>query len=194
MSSQRRSRSRSSSSDDEKKKPKAPPGPPSLHYQIAYQQSSLVVTVIECKVIWKSKKSKIKLIGNVRTWRKLTLLAERQMELLRFIFYQETTNQRKLKLSKIVWIMFLMKTSGSRYFPSYFPEWFMLYLWNQVPYNDVGTKTLIFQVFDWDRFSKNDPIGEIKIQLGQLDISKPLQEWRVLQAITGKVRILGFQI
>jgi len=56
----------------------------------------------------------------------------------------------------------------------------------QVPYSDIGTKTLIFQVFDWDRFSKNDPIGEIKIQLGQIDLSRPLQQWTVLQAMTGK--------
>ena len=49
-SMQRRSRSRSSSSDDEKKKSKAPAGPPSINYQIVYQQSSLIVTVLACKV------------------------------------------------------------------------------------------------------------------------------------------------
>ena len=56
QSKPRRSRSRSSSSDDEKKKPKAPSGPPSLHYQITYQQSALVVTIIECKVCIKKEK------------------------------------------------------------------------------------------------------------------------------------------
>ena len=54
----------------------------------------------------------------------------------------------------------------------------------QVPHSELKSKTLIFQVFDWDRFSKNDPIGEVKIQLGNIDVSKPLEEWRVLQPIT----------
>ena len=59
QSKPRRSRSRSSSSDEEKKKPQAPPGPPSLHYQIMYQQSALLVTIIECKVTNSKKKHPI---------------------------------------------------------------------------------------------------------------------------------------
>ena len=44
------------------------------------------------------------------------------------------------------------------------------------------------QVFDWDRLSKNDPLGEVKLQLGYFDLSKSLNEWRQLQAYSGKVR------
>ena len=31
----------------------------------------------------------------------------------------------------------------------------------QVPYGDVMGKTLVFAVFDFDRFTKNDEIGEV---------------------------------
>ena len=43
------------------------------------------------------------------------------------------------------------------------------------------------QVFDWDRFSKNDGIGEVKLQLGYFDLSKSLKEQRQLMPYSGKV-------
>ena len=45
------------------------------------------------------------------------------------------------------------------------------------------------QVFDWDRFSKNDPMGEVKLQLGYFDLTRTITEWRQLQAYSGKVRL-----
>lgn len=33
----------------------------------------------------------------------------------------------------------------------------------QVPYGEVMGKTLVFAVFDFDRFTKNDEIGEVII-------------------------------
>ena len=33
--------------------------------------------------------------------------------------------------------------------------------WLKVPYGDVMGKTLVFAVFDFDRFTKNDDIGEV---------------------------------
>ena len=35
----------------------------------------------------------------------------------------------------------------------------------KIPYNDVMTKTLIFAVYDFDRFSKHDEIGEVSFLL-----------------------------
>ena len=45
------------------------------------------------------------------------------------------------------------------------------------------------QLFDWDRMSKNDPIGEVKLNLAYFDLSNAKTEWRQLQKYSGKVRI-----
>ena len=52
----------------------------------------------------------------------------------------------------------------------------------------MSSKTLLLQVFDWDRFSKNDALGEVKLGLGYFDLSRGLTEWRQLQSYSGKVR------
>ena len=54
---------------------------------------------------------------------------------------------------------------------------------------DLMNQTLYLQVFDWDRFSKNDPIGEVKLQLGYLDLSSILKETRALMPYSGKVKL-----
>ncbi len=36
--------------------------------------------------------------------------------------------------------------------------WFFL----QMPANDTESKTIVFQVYDFDRFTKNDAVGEVK--------------------------------
>ena len=46
-------------------------------------------------------------------------------------------------------------------------------------------------MFDWDRFSKNDPLGEVKLGLGYFDLSRGVTEWRQLQNYSGKVRRPG---
>ena len=52
----------------------------------------------------------------------------------------------------------------------------------------MSSKTLLLQVFDWDRFSKNDALGEVKLGLGYFDLSRGVTEWRQLQSYSGKVR------
>lgn len=37
-------------------------------------------------------------------------------------------------------------------------------------------------VYDFDRFSKHDVIGEIKIPMNTLDLAKPIEEWRDLDS------------
>ena len=59
-----------------------------------------------------------------------------------------------------------------------------------MPAGATASKTLVMQVFDWDRFSKNDPLGEVKLQLGYFDLSRSITEWRQLQAYSGKVNLL----
>lgn len=51
----------------------------------------------------------------------------------------------------------------------------------QVPYTELGGKTLVMTVYDFDRFSKHDAIGDIKIPMSGVDFSQSLQEWRDLQ-------------
>ncbi|VDP80016.1 unnamed protein product, partial [Schistosoma curassoni] len=49
-----------------------------------------------------------------------------------------------------------------------------------VPYAEVGGKTLVFNVYDFDRFSKHDQIGQIQVPLGSVDLARVIEEWRDL--------------
>lgn len=50
-----------------------------------------------------------------------------------------------------------------------------------MPYTELGGKTLVMTVYDFDRFSKHDAIGAVKIPMSRVDFSQSLQEWRDLQ-------------
>ncbi|KAA3682510.1 synaptotagmin-1 [Paragonimus westermani] len=50
----------------------------------------------------------------------------------------------------------------------------------KVPYAEVAGKTLVFNVFDFDRFSKHDQIGQIQVPLGSVDLARVIEEWRDL--------------
>lgn len=52
----------------------------------------------------------------------------------------------------------------------------------QIPYAELGGKTLVLQVFDFDRFSKHDMIGEIKIPMNSVDLGQPMQQWKDLES------------
>ena len=58
----------------------------------------------------------------------------------------------------------------------------------QIPAAEIASQTLYLQVWDWDRVSKNDPLGEVKLQLGAVDLSRTFSEVRTLTSYTGKVR------
>uniref|UniRef100_A0A3P8QTL7 Synaptotagmin n=1 Tax=Astatotilapia calliptera TaxID=8154 RepID=A0A3P8QTL7_ASTCA len=51
----------------------------------------------------------------------------------------------------------------------------------KVPYTELGGKSLVMTVYDFDRFSKHDAIGAVKIPMSSVDFSQSLQEWRDLQ-------------
>jgi len=53
----------------------------------------------------------------------------------------------------------------------------------KVPYNEIVTKTLVFSVYDFDRFSKHDQIGEIKIPMSHVDLAQTIEEWRDIQSV-----------
>ncbi|XP_049833723.1 synaptotagmin 1-like isoform X1 [Schistocerca gregaria] len=55
-----------------------------------------------------------------------------------------------------------------------------------VPYAEAMNKTLVFAIFDFDRFSKHDQIGEVKVPLCQVDLAQTIEEWRELQSVEGE--------
>lgn len=58
---------------------------------------------------------------------------------------------------------------------------FPLLFW-QVPYTELGGKTLVMTVYDFDRFSKHDAIGDVKVPMNKVDFSHVTEEWRDLQS------------
>uniref|UniRef100_A0A8D0GA01 C2 domain-containing protein n=1 Tax=Sphenodon punctatus TaxID=8508 RepID=A0A8D0GA01_SPHPU len=52
----------------------------------------------------------------------------------------------------------------------------------KIPYSELGGKTLVMSVYDFDRFSKHDAIGEIRIPMNTVDLAHVIEEWRDLQS------------
>ncbi|KAI1298742.1 Synaptotagmin 1 [Halotydeus destructor] len=60
----------------------------------------------------------------------------------------------------------------------------------KVTYSEITSKTLVFAVYDFDRFSKHDQIGEVKIPLNQIDLAQTIEEWRDLTSVEGEQGVL----
>lgn len=52
----------------------------------------------------------------------------------------------------------------------------------QVPYVELGGRILVMAVYDFDRFSRNDAIGEVRVPMSSVDLGRPVLAWRELQA------------
>jgi len=65
------------------------------------------------------------------------------------------------------------------------------FVFKNVPYADAMNKTLVFAIFDFDRFSKHDQIGEVKLPLCQVDLAQTIEDWRELQSVEGEGGQLG---
>ncbi|XP_018646655.1 synaptotagmin, putative [Schistosoma mansoni] len=50
----------------------------------------------------------------------------------------------------------------------------------KIPYAEISSKTISFTVYDFDRFSKHDQIGQIKVPLSTVDLCNVIEEWREL--------------
>ena len=50
----------------------------------------------------------------------------------------------------------------------------------QVPFAEIGAKVLTFAIYDFDRFSKHDQIGQVKVPLNSVDLGRVVEEWRDL--------------
>jgi synaptotagmin-1 len=51
----------------------------------------------------------------------------------------------------------------------------------QVPYSELASRTVAFYIFDYDRFSKDELIGNVFFRLAEYDAHKVLLEWRDIQ-------------
>lgn len=50
----------------------------------------------------------------------------------------------------------------------------------KIPYSEIGSKILIMAVYDFDRFSRHDIIGELRVPMNQVDLGQVTEEWRDL--------------
>ena len=118
--------------------------------------------------------------------------------MLRFRLFLGQQNLRRLRQSKRIKILFSITLCNSRYKRVYLKppqnDWDKIRITLekkiftlQVPEHDISNQTLFLQVFDWDRFTKNDAVGEVKIQMGYVDLSRTVDEWRQLMKYSGKV-------
>lgn len=60
------------------------------------------------------------------------------------------------------------------------------FIFKNLAYGDISGKTLVFAIYDFDRFSRHDQIGEVHVPLGQVDLGKVIQEWRDVQPPAGE--------
>lgn len=60
-----------------------------------------------------------------------------------------------------------------------------------LPYAETFDKTLMFSIFDYDRFSKHDQIGEVKLPLCQIDLAQTISEWKDVQSNKEDDQYLG---
>ena len=46
----------------------------------------------------------------------------------------------------------------------------------------MAGKTLCFSIYDFDRFSKHDQIGQVQIPFNTIDLGTVIEDWRDVQA------------
>ncbi|XP_060732931.1 synaptotagmin-7b isoform X2 [Tachysurus vachellii] len=61
------------------------------------------------------------------------------------------------------------------------PHWNETFLFEGFPYEKVVQRTLYLQVLDYDRFSRNDPIGEVSIPLNKINLAQMETFWKELK-------------
>ncbi|XP_073430109.1 synaptotagmin-7 isoform X5 [Dendrobates tinctorius] len=61
------------------------------------------------------------------------------------------------------------------------PHWNETFLFEGFPYEKVVQRVLYLQVLDYDRFSRNDPIGEVSIPLNKIDLTQMQSFWKELK-------------
>lgn len=52
-----------------------------------------------------------------------------------------------------------------------------------IPYSELTSKTLVLALFDFDKFSKHDQIGQVVIPMNSIDLAQTHEKWRDLARI-----------
>merc|ERR1711990_756822 len=72
------------------------------------------------------------------------------------------------------------------------PKFDQTFVFKNIPYVDTFDKTLVFAVYDYDRFSSSDQTGEYQLPLNSVDLAGPVEEWKDLAAVDdGSNQYLG---
>ena len=56
----------------------------------------------------------------------------------------------------------------------------LLCLPQQLPFGEIPQKTLVMAVYDFDRFSKHDQIGQVVIPLSSIDLCESIEDTKDL--------------
>merc|ERR1719245_579586 len=72
------------------------------------------------------------------------------------------------------------------------PKFDQTFVFKNIPYVDTFDKTLVFSVYDYDRFSSSDQVSELQVPLNSVDLAGPIQEWKDLAPVDdGSNQYLG---
>jgi len=72
------------------------------------------------------------------------------------------------------------------------PKFDQTFVFKGLPYVDSFDKTLVFAVYDYDRFSSSDQTGEFQLPLNSVDLAGPIEEWKDLAPVDdGSNQYLG---
>ena len=52
----------------------------------------------------------------------------------------------------------------------------------EVGFSELASRSLMLVIYDFDRMSKDDRIGQLRIPLSSVDLGAELHEWRDVQA------------
>ncbi|XP_036400132.1 synaptotagmin-1-like [Megalops cyprinoides] len=72
------------------------------------------------------------------------------------------------------------KTYETKVFRKTLQPVFNEYFKFQIPQSELSDSTLVMQVYDFNRFSKHEIIGELRLQLGTIDWNHVIEEWKDL--------------
>ncbi|ELT91365.1 synaptotagmin 7 [Capitella teleta] len=71
------------------------------------------------------------------------------------------------------------------------PRWNEIFAFEGFAYSKLMNRTLYMQVLDYDRFSRDDPIGEVCLPLSDIDLAQSQTMWRSLSPCKGHAGKLG---